>query len=403
MFRSISLLLTALVCLASVCRGSVVIAVDSPAVTFSPGNWAGDAGRGGSVYRISWNNGAYCTWRWTTTAAAPSAKLLMTNSTAGSTIAYFLDGNLIDNVPVTAEGGIAISAVAPGAHELTVCLRSSRQSSRWDRTNGFKVAGLEVDDGATPGAAVKPRPWVLIVGDSITEGIAAGTSNGRREDSNLSDYSFLIGQGLLRDGYDYGISACGWSGWLHPGDGTNDVPPYYFVSRSTDASGWTYDDAKSRWNKIDGKTSLLDTDGHLSGWGGRRQEPTAVLINYGTNEAIHKLDPDDMQASVTACLAALRKAAPDAGICLLIPPGLYNTRVYPTGPAYTARLKAAVGDYAKQFPEDSKTVLLDLGPALANALASPAYGGEVHPDAAGHAYLAPLVLRELLATMHIER
>ena len=37
----------------------MTIPVDSPAFFFSLGNWSGDAGRGGTNYRQTWNSGAY--------------------------------------------------------------------------------------------------------------------------------------------------------------------------------------------------------------------------------------------------------------------------------------------------------------------------------------------------------
>jgi lysophospholipase L1-like esterase len=104
-----------------------------------------------------------------------------------------------------------------------------------------------------------------------------------------------------------------------------------------------------------------------------------------------------VQASVTQGLGALRTAAPDAWIFVLVPPGLYSTQIYPYGPAYVAKLKAGVAAYLGTHHGDKKTVLIDFGPDVSHALASPAYGGGVHPNAAGHAYLAPLVLQAVLS------
>ena len=209
-------------------RADVTLPVTSPAARFSPGNWAGDAGRGGAVQRATWNNGAWCLWRWSTTAAHPTATLQITNPTPGSAVSYFLDGALTDNVPVPASGGISIAGLnAPGPHTLTVYTRNSRQTARWSGANAYTVTGLTLDDGATPLPAPPLRPWVLIVGDSITEGIQA--DDGR--DSSLRDYSFLVGQGLNAAGFDYAVSACGYSGWVRPGDAQGDVPAYFPARR----------------------------------------------------------------------------------------------------------------------------------------------------------------------------
>jgi lysophospholipase L1-like esterase len=375
-------------------QGTVTLPVDAPAAHFSPGNWVGDTGRGGSRDRRSWTNGAYCTWTWSDTSAAPTATLLVTDPTEGAAVSYFLDGHLTDNVPVPATGGIPLSGLSgAGTHALIVYLRNSPQAQRWDGTNALKISGLTLDAGATPGKASAARPWVLIVGDSITEGIQA--DNGA--DDNLDDYSFLIGQALHQRGFDYGLSACGYSGWLRPGDATQDVPPYYSISGSKNGVGGTYDDAHSRWNKLDSQTSLLDSRGHLSAYGQTRQEPAAILINYGTNEALSHSDLSDTQASVTQSLTALRRAAPDAWLCVFVPFGLENTILYPDGAAYRQALQAGLAGYRAGHPSDRNITLVDLGPSVANALASNPYGGGVHPHVAGHAYIAAQVIPIVLA------
>ena len=365
----------------------VTLGVTSPAVRFSPGNWAGVVGGGGPIGRRTWNNGAWCEWHWTTSSDRPSATLQITNPTGGSFVSYFLDGALVENVPVPAQGGIPITGLAGrGDHTLVVYPCNSAQTARWDGTNAYTVTGLTADGGAAPLPASPPRPWVMIVGDSITEGIGAGSS--------LGDYAFLVGQGLRARGYDTGVSACGYSGWIRPGDGGGDVPGYYAVHHGV------YSEAKSRWNKIDAYTSLLDAKGHLSGHGGTGQEPAAILFNYMVNEALSGADLKDAQASVAGCLAALRRAAPQTWLLVLVPPGLYDAGVYPHGTPYIAALKAGVGDYRKAHPADRRTVLVDLGPAVARSLASGPYGAGVHPNTAGHAFLAPLVLQALLQYLH---
>lgn len=377
-------------------QASVIIPVNSRAVRFSPGNWAGNAGRGGSEYRITWNNGAYCVWHWHSTASNPIATLEISNSTAGSAISYFIDGAFYDDVTVPESGGVPIHGVAgKGDHSLIVYTRDSRQDARWNEQNAFKITGLTLDGQSAPTDLPATRPWVEIVGDSITEGILA--NNGK--DSNLSDYSFLVGQGLMQAGYDYGVSACGYSGWLRPGDAVEDVPAYYAVTGSTKGQGGTYDDAKSRWSKIDDATSLLDSRGHISGYGGLGQEPSAIIINYGVNDAAAVASTSDVQASVTQCIAALREAAPQARIMILNPPGLASTTIYPDGDQYIAALRDGVAAYREAHPDDKRVSWVDLGQNVANALSSAPYGAGVHPNAAGHAYLAPLVLQAILKTI----
>ncbi len=368
-------------------HADVMLGVTSAAAKFSPGNWAGDAGRSGERSRTTWNNGAWCRWRWSTPSSHPAATLQITNPTPGSAVSYFLDGAVTDAVPVPSSGGIVIAGLTgAGPHVLTVYTRNSPQTSRWSGANSFTVTGLTVDTGAVAGKAQPQRPWVLIIGDSITEGIQADNGS----DSSLSDYSFLVGQGLDAAGYDTCVSACGYSGWLRPGDAGGDVPAYYALRNGV------YQSDASRWNKIDARTSLLDGRGHLSAYGGINQEPSIIVINYGVNECLSHTPPRDMAASITGALLALRSAAPHAKIVVLVPPGLADPRIYPAGASYIAVIKSAVLAYQSAQSTDHRTLIIDFGSGVARALGSPAYGGGVHPNAAGHAYLAPRVLQALL-------
>lgn len=375
--------------------GAAVIPVNSAAFHFSPGNWSGDAGRGGSGFRRTWINGSYFSVYWTASTQSPTATLLISNLTDGSAISYFLNGTLVDNVGVSASGGIPITGAAPGANVLTVYLRNSQQVNRWSLQNAFKVEGLDVDDASIPGTAPTWNGrWIVEIGDSITEGIQAD-EDGR--DDNLADYSFLCGQAYQEQGFDYGLSACGYSGWVRPGDGQGDVPGYYVVTGSVDGDGGQYDPS-SRWDKIDSLTSLLDADGHISAYGEPDTEPSAIFINYGANECLHGSPVSDVEASIRQCLPVLRKAAPRSIIFVTIPPGMYSAAVYANGLRYIAAIKAGIDDYRRAHKDD-RLVVIDLGPEAANALASTRYGGGVHPRAAGHAYLASRIESIVLARL----
>jgi len=388
---------------------SITLPVDSPAFHFSPGNWSGDAGRGGSQYRQTWNSGAYVTVSWSTTSPTPACAVLFDNTglqPAGA-ISYSIDGALTDHIAVPTDAPTAslpIPVTGSGKHTLTVFVRNTAQRDRWvaggSGANVVRIAGVRLDAQSEPVPAAASAPWMLIVGDSITEGI--GADNGA--DSNLADYSHLIGEGLrASDGIDYCVSACGWSGWIRRGDGTGDVPAYYAISGSREGKAGVYDDAGGRWNKIDGRTSLLDARGHLSGYGGNGQEPAAILINYMVNECLSGANPSDAQASVTQSLDALRKAAPQAVILVLVPPGLHNTRVYPSGARYADALRNGYQTYRATHRKDRNCVLLDLGSGLSDLLASPLYGGGVHPNGNGHALIAASLLPALMKHLVLAR
>ena len=372
---------------------TITIPVDSPALVFSPGNWTGDAGRVGKTFRQTWNSGAYFRATWETASPQPVAKILLDTSTyppkfKSPQIAYCIDGVWKSKIPCTAE--VVVDEIkGAGRHELSVYLHQSQQTERWGAEghsglNVLRVTGLRVDAQSKPVAAAPQSKWAMIVGDSITEGCGA---------TELAVYSHLLGQSLQTQGYEYCVNACGWSGWLNKGDNPpGDVPGYYCITNSTRGAGGQYDDAASRWNKIDGnRHSLLDSRGHISAYGQAGQEPSLIMINYVTNDSLHKSNPSDTMASIVQGLAALRTSAPDAQIIVVIPFGQY----------YAKELKEAVAIHKKAHPADAKIAIIDLGPAVAKTLAAKnGLMGGLHPNDRGHAIFAARIIPQMLAILN---
>jgi len=368
------------------------IPVNSPAFVFSPGNWTGDTGRGGKDFRQTWYPGAYFRVKWTTRDSHPVAKILLDTSTYTASfkppmIAYSIDGMWKSKIPCTSE--IAVDEITgPGPHELDVYLHWSEQKERWGSDgqsglNVLRVRGLQCDASSTPITGPLLSPWALIVGDSITEGSGS---------SGLAAYSNLIGQALQTQGYEYGISACGWSGWLNKGDSPpGDVPGYYVIHQSGNGLDGSYDDAASRWNKIDGnRHSLLDQKGHLSAYGQTGQEPALIMINNGTNDILHSSNPNDTSAAIYQGLIALRAAAPNAKIIVLIPFGQYEA----------ALLKNAVEKLHHASPPDTRISVIDLGPDVAKTLeAKDGLMGGLHPNDLGHAHFAAKIIPQMMKTL----
>lgn len=366
---------------------TAVLPVSSTAFFFSPGNWSGDTGRGGSIYRQSWNPGAYVRITWNTTNTNPTAELLLDTSVFGDKIknspelTYNIDGRWITGVKCAETIPIKDLAGA-GSHTLTIYINNSEQAERWGTAqesghNVVRVTGLRLNRDCTSVPAVSAKHWALIVGDSITEGIGAGVGT----NDNLACWSYFVGSGLQSIGYEYGVSACGWSGWLRPGDGSGDVPPYYQISTSPGS----YDDVRSRWNKIDGRTSLLDDTKRLSGYGTTGQEPDAILINFGTNDSFAKIPVADLQASIVGSLQALQKAAPKATIFIIIPFGQYAA----------AELKTSVATCNSA----KKIIIIDLGASVAKGIAADNYWGNVHPNMRGHATFAAKILAQVVGKL----
>jgi lysophospholipase L1-like esterase len=371
---------------------TLTLAVDSSAFVYSPGNWVGDVGRGGARYRQTWNPGAYFRVTWESAATNPAPTLLLDVSTydgsfAPPVLACELDGVWSADLRCAKE--VAVPGMDPQRrrHVLTGYLKMSMQAKRWGTAsaggaNVVRLEGLRVAaDGAPVACAASPK-WALIVGDSITEGVGA---------YELEGYSHLVGQAFKALGYEYGVSACGWSGWLHRGDNPpGDVPGYYVVSNSVDGVGGCYVDALSRWNKIDSLHSFLDAGGRLSAYGAAGQEPAAILINYGTNDAIHPTNASDVRASLAQGLEALRKAAPRAHLFLIVPFGQYKA----------AEIHQTANAYRAAHPGDANVSVIDLGPDAARALSpKQGYWGGLHPNPRGHAAFAAQIIAQVTAAL----
>lgn len=370
---------------------TTTLSVDSPAFVFSPGNWVGDEGRSGSVFRQTWNPGAYFRVTWESeTEEVPT--LLLDTSTHGEPfgaprLAYCLDGIWSGDVPCAKE--IPLTGARPsGKHRLTVFLKTSAQMNRWGTEgasgrNVLRVTGLRIGAGSKPVSNPARSKWALIIGDSITEGVGV---------YELECYSHLVGEGLTTQGYEYGVNACGYSGWLNRGDKPpGDVPGYYVIANSVNGEGGQYLEAESRWNRIDANHSLLDSNGHISGYGKVGQEPALILINYGTNDALWKQNASDVQASMTQSLFALRKAAPNTHIFILIPFGQYKA----------AELYHAVNTFKKARPDDKELTVIDLGEDAARALTvKNGYWGGLHPNPRAHATFATKITAQIVATLN---
>ena len=120
------------------------------------------------------------------------------------------------------------------------------------------------------------------------------------------------------------------------------------------------------------------------------KEPALILLNYGTNDALHKSNPSDTQASIIQSLAALRRSAPDAQNILIIPFGQY----------YAKELMQAVAAHQQTHPAEKKLAIIDLGPDVARALAAKnGVLGGLHPNDRGHAVFAAKIIPQVLGIL----
>ena len=132
----------------------------------------------------------------------------------------------------------------------------------------------------------------------------------------------------------------------------------------------------------------MDDSEHLSGYGDRGQEPSLILINYGTNDALKNVDAGDLQVSIKEAVKALRRAAPLAKIVLIIPFGQYEAGV----------IKAGLAAYQSEQPLDHDVHLIDLGQTVAEGLVDKGFWAGVHPNMRGHAVFASRILGSLFKT-----
>ncbi|NHN88361.1 hypothetical protein [Acetobacter conturbans] len=339
------------------------LAVDSAAFLFSPGNWSGDEGRDGSAWRSTWNVGAWFQVAWLA-SSTPTATLHLGPENTGAYITYFLN-NVVTST-LSAQTDLTLSDIVPGQiNTLEVFLTRTPTTSRWNKgTNCLTVSGMTVDAASSAGYVVTARPWGKLVGDDTTEGTMA--DNGT--DNVLSSYSYLLLRAMEVAGYATGVSACAGSGYITPGDTTQDVPAFYSVSGSSNGAGGLYDDTKSRWNLIDSGISALDSDSMLSAYGDGSTQPAWIAFNLLAQDALAYASQSDAQAAMTQSLLAHREAAPDAWLFAVMPFGFHYATTYSA--TWPQIFNNAVSAYKSANPDDDQFVVIDVGTRLSVLLES---------------------------------
>ncbi|AQS83659.1 MAG: hypothetical protein ABF876_10275 [Acetobacter aceti] len=339
------------------------LTVDSSAFLFSPGNWTGDEGRGGSLWRSTWNPGAWFQVSWLA-SASPTATIHLGPENTGAYITYFL--NSVVTRDIAAKTDLTLSGILPGqVNKLEVFLTRTPDTDRWNKgSNCLTVSGMTIDPASSAAHIVSVKPWGKLVGDDTTEGTSADAGN----DNVLSSYAYFLLRGMEAAGYRISISACVGSGYLTPGDSTNDVPAFYSVTGSSNGLGGAYNDTKSRWNLIDSGISALDSDGLLSSYGEIGTPPSWIAFNLLSRDALAYANQSDAQAAMTQSLLAHRAAAPDAWLFAIMPFGLrYATTYSATWPQLFTN---AITNYRLSNPDDDKLIVVDPGTDLAVLLES---------------------------------
>ncbi|NVN05294.1 hypothetical protein HW509_06735 [Asaia spathodeae] len=369
------------------------VSVSDSSFLFSPGNWTGDNGRGGSVSRRAWNCGAWFEFS-IAASASPVAVLALGSYLCGSRVNLYVNG--IETASIAATGIIAVPGLTTSATNLVrVEVVSTPQNRRWNGgVNSVLMLGAYID----PQSAVSPARalgrWGMMVGSSITEGALA--NNGA--DYWPYDYSGLLASSLRGKGIDICMSAACFSDYVIPGDSDGTVPPYYMVS------GGTYDPARSRWNLCDKGVSLLDANQQISAYGATGTAPDFVLINYCSNAAGGGWNIMDLSVAMYGCMTAIRAAASEAYIFIVVPFGFHVPSSYPA--IYLQMMQDTFARYQAANPADSRIVFIDIGESLSKRIT---YGRGVytagdgrHPFLAGHALVAPVIADRIREAMKTE-
>lgn len=283
-------------------------------------------------------------------------------------IDYSIDNGPFQTVRLTKSESVypltlAESLDVDASHRLEVYFRSAGLGpARWQAsTVHVRIAGIELQQGATLLACPRRGKLAIGFGDSITEGVCneglcAYYSNVLMNNARATWFP-LVCAGL---DCEYGQLGTGGQGMVRP----IEIPP---LPRT--------------WDQYDATTSRL-TDGRLL------PEPDYVFCAMGTNDfrvtdgAREQIDITD---AYTQWLAAVRAACPNSFCFCVVPPlGWHATEI---AAAVAARHEAG----------DGRVYLIDTGPlktAFHEARATQLAPDGVHPSVFGNAVLASLIAVE---------
>ncbi len=322
------------------------VALNDPNLFVSPYNWLYI---GATELRTNCS-GAYFKLGFTGT----SIEINFNAAVSNTSIKYSIDNATYVSYDVPSTNGqINVTGLESGSHQIVVYATMLWQGAdKWvTPVSVLSLSSIFIDNGATSIApSLKPNR-ILFYGDSITEAVA-GTGN-----DSTKGWASLIGQALSSE---YGIRGFGGVGFIE-NNGTPDqvasVVPFYTPG----------DNTNSNWNKIDASHSLL-VSGLYS------PLPDDIFIAYGTNDALAGASDSSVQGSVAGVLSAIRAAATNKRILLIVPFGGFKQTA----------ITAGFNQYQGISP-DSKTFLIYTGTDsnLSGAISFETTDG-YHPDSVTH-------------------
>lgn len=326
----------------------VTVAYNDPAVLFSPYAWD-DRG----TYKSANAPGAYIKLAFTGTSVTAKFDVSALAGASTPTSSYpivrmVVDGRVATEVQLTATNGNAgVFGLTSGPHTLECYFRAVdvNLADRWTTpVSALRFTGFTLDSGAAYSALAARAKNLIFFGDSITEGYVVMSNNNPAGNSSQQTVAPFLAQSL---GCEYG--QIGYSAQGYEQAGAGGVPalsaaiPYYSAGRS---------------RLVSGKFS---------------PEPDYVCVMHGANGT-------PTSAGVQSSIDALRTAAPNAKIFVMVQAGGY------------ARGAIAAGAAARS--SDAKLYLIDLGAGYQPGMDSSGTGGQysfdngLHPNLLGNAKAA---------------
>lgn len=339
------------------------ISIDHAHLFFSPFNWRKD----GDIYAQTNNPGAYLRCRFTGSSIRLKVDVSMLSGVASGSypeIAYQINQGPVTRRILNASDEsitLAVGLDAKQIHAVTVWFRSSQAIDRWvTPVNVIRVTGLELDPGHDLVAPMLRPARGLIYSDSNGIGWAINSAGGSHNAADATKaWTALLGSLLDAEIGNVSFSAQGWDRI-----GTNNVPRFYGTT-----------DPQRAWNLYSAGQSRL-VDGLLD------PQPDWILINQGTNDGFNGVPEGTIQSRFQSWMAAVRLAAPDAHIIVMVPPHGYARAPLTSGFDTVA---------------DANSTLIDFGLDFDELIQSPAYShdGGLHHNTAGHILIAELIFKLL--------
>lgn len=318
--------------------------------------------RNGSTSLTSVNPGAYLKFNFTGTSLAVVVDMTAVNATgtgAGAypVIAYTVDGVRATRQLLSTDTSITLATgLADTTHTFRLDFIGTDESGNTDRwttpSMALVITSFTVDTGkAVTQATLRNGGWMLVYGDSITEGaVTLGAANNPPYYAQVEDAT-TGWQQIVADHLNVEYGNCAFAGQQWSSTGASNVPGL----------------ATSYNLLFSGQSRTFSP------------APNLALINMGTNGSV-------TAGTVTTFLGNLRTA---------VGAGCQITLVIPFGQLNVTAITDGFDDYVTANPTDLRVNLIDLGSAGSSIVSAHSYD-TVHPDATGQALLAAAVIPSLV-------